>query len=404
MTQSEGKVPVGEAGWGTIIVIYLLCVMAASTVSQVIPIAGDIARYFHPPREQVGWIISLPSALVAIGAVLVGWVIDRVGDKPAILVGAALMICGDLGAVLAETVPQLLAMRVVEGLGYVGISVGTVTLLTRATTGRRRTSALTLWSSFVPMSFALPLVLAGLLAGTGHWRWAFGGHALITLVLALAGLRLPGRSADVTARRSAGLSLVLRTPACYALGVSFALAAFVQTGIVTTLPQVLAARYGVSIPMGSGVGTIGMLFNTAGCLLMGPLFNRGIPVLTLVTSSVLLTAATAVGVHLAGLPLAASVAVAWLFFFGSGLIVGFWALLPSAAPSPQSRGAASGLVAQLTHFGVLFGPPAAFAAMGVPVRQYGNTIAALAACAALLWMVVRLTGTRRMVVDGSASH
>jgi len=49
--------------------------------------------------------------------------------------------------------------------------------------GARRNNALTLWSSFVPMSFALPLILAAQLAGTGQWRWAFSGHAI-----ALAGL------------------------------------------------------------------------------------------------------------------------------------------------------------------------------------------------------------------------
>ena len=42
------------------------------------------------------------------------------------------------------------------------------------------------------MSFAVPLALAGLLAGTGHWRWAFGGHALVLMVLGIAAIGLPG--------------------------------------------------------------------------------------------------------------------------------------------------------------------------------------------------------------------
>jgi MFS family permease len=179
-----------SAGWGTILIIYLLGVLAASSISQVVPIVGDIARFFHAPRQQVGWVISIPSAVVALFALLIGWVIDRVGDKPLILLGTVLLILGDLGAMLTSSMDVLLLMRVLEGIGYALVAVGTVTMIARVTSGKRRTSALTLWSSFIPMSFAIPLALAGLLAGTGHWRWAFGGHAAAMLVLGIAGIWL----------------------------------------------------------------------------------------------------------------------------------------------------------------------------------------------------------------------
>jgi MFS family permease len=190
-----------SVGWGTIVIIYLLCVLAASSISQVVPIVGDVARFFHATRPQVGWIISIPSAVVAIGALFIGWVVDRLGDKILILLGTVLLILGDLGAVLANSINILLLMRILEGVGYCFVAVSTVTMIARVTSGKRRTAALTLWSSFIPMSFAIPLALAGLLTGTGHWRWAFAGHAAAMLVLGVAAIGLP-RHARLSERRS----------------------------------------------------------------------------------------------------------------------------------------------------------------------------------------------------------
>src|SRR6516225_2460284 len=51
---------IASAGWGTVFLIYALCVAAASCISQAVPVIGDIARYFHAPREQAGLVISLP--------------------------------------------------------------------------------------------------------------------------------------------------------------------------------------------------------------------------------------------------------------------------------------------------------------------------------------------------------
>ena len=391
MTKQDSGVH--QAGWGRIILVYALCVLAASSISQAVPVVGEIARTFPGSGRYIGWVISIPSALVALFALPVGWISDRVGDKQLTLVGSALLVVGDIGVVMADSINQLLAMRVLEGLGYVCVAVGTAAMLTRITTGPRRTAALTLWSSFVPMSFAIPLTLAGVLAGMGHWRWAFGGHAIVTALLALGGLALPARPKYLgpsEGQRAQGLGLVLRTPAVYGLGAAFALAAFVQTGITTTFAHMLAHRYDLSVPAASQVVTLGMLFNFAGCLAMGPLLNRGVSRALLATWGIALAAAGALVLYQPGSSIELAVAGALLFYFAAGLVVGLWALLPAVAPGPATRGATSGLVTQLTLWGVLFGPPAGFAALAAgPGWQMSYACAALAASLVLLLMVIR---------------
>ena len=61
------------------------------------------------------------------------------------------------------------------------------------------------------------------------------------------------------------------------------------------------------------------------------------------------------------------------------------------APSPQAMGATSGLVTQLTLLGVLFGPPAAFAALSTDSSSgmMVNIIAALAVCFSTVALALR---------------
>jgi DHA1 family inner membrane transport protein len=346
-----------QGSWGSILLIYGIGVLGATTISQAITVARDMAAFFHAAPQQAGWIISTPSALVVIGAVLTGWLVDRIGDKPILLLGCAVVIAGDVGVTLAGTFASLLAMRVVEGIGYVGIAVAAVTMLMRITQGPRRNVALSLWSSFIPMSFAVPLLLTARLAGTGEWRWAFVGQAIALGVLALlAAATLPARGTTAGPQRTAGLGVVLRSPGAYLLGLSFAAHAFVQTGLVSTLPHTLAALYGVTF---ATVGAVGVV--AAGIAAGSTLSDFG-----------------------------TAIVIACAFFLASGLIAGLWALLPDVAPA-SALGAASGLVTQITLLGVLFGPPAAFAAKasGDWTRTVMNIALAGTAMWVLLWLVIR---------------
>ena len=404
---SETQQSVDQGSWACIILIYIIGVLGATTISQAIPVIGDIARLFHT-GPMTGWVISTPSALVALGALFTGWIVDRVGDKLILLVGCAIVVAGDVGVVLSTSLYPLLAMRIVEGIGYVGISVAAITMMTRITSGARRNIALTLWSSFIPMSFAIPLMLAAPLAGTGQWRWAFTGHAIALALLLLIGVaQLPASSAASGASRTAGLGCVLRSPGPYVLGLSFACAAFVQTGIVSTLPHLLSSKYGVTVGIAASVGTLGMVFNTAGCLVVGPMLNRRVPPLAIAAAGVLCTISGGLALGLSLPSFAAAVVISCVFFLGAGLIVGLWALLPLVAPSRQSLGATSGLVTQVTLWGVLFGPPAAFAAQagGHWASEGANIVVAGVTIVVCIWLVVSRFGraaTGEAAVSGGA--
>src|SRR5882757_11530657 len=86
-----------QSSWGAILLIYAIGVLGATSISQVVPIVGDLGKAFHLSRPQGGWVISTPSAVVAVGALLFGWFVDKFGDKPMLLSGCAVLVLGDLG-------------------------------------------------------------------------------------------------------------------------------------------------------------------------------------------------------------------------------------------------------------------------------------------------------------------
>ena len=389
---NEGR---GQASWGAIILIYAIGVLGATSISQAIPVAGDIARSFDLSPNQGGWIISIPSAVVALGAISTGWLTDRFGDKLILVIGCVVLALGDVGVTIADTPAGLYAMRIVEGVGYVGIAVAAVAMITRTTQGKRRTSALTLWSSFVPMSFIAPLLLAAQLAGSARWPWAFWGHgiALASLgIVALAMLPAAAREQQ-TANRNAGIGLVLRSRAPYLLGLAFACSAFLQTGVASVLPHMLPDRFGVAPSFAASLVTLGMTLNLIGCLAVGPTLNRGAGAFGIALFGVALTSVGGLALFVPGPGLTLVSAASCTFFLGSGVIVGLWALLPKVAPSPAAIGATSGLVTQLVLWGVLFGPPAAFGLLagGDWIQQGATILIACALCLGLLWLVIHGT-------------
>jgi predicted MFS family arabinose efflux permease len=358
-----------DISWPRIILIYALGVFAAMAVSQAVPIIGLIAGELHPQSQaQAGLIISLPSLVVALGALLVGWIVDRTGAKPILIIGAIILAAGDIAASMAGSIQSLLTARVIEGLGYVGMAVAAVTLLSRTTSGNRRIWSLALWSSFVPMSFVVPFLTSGPIFAAHNWRLAFEYHAVALLLLTLLGaFALPRGLLKGEGARSKGLGLVLKSPWPWILGISFGAAACIQSGIVATLNSYWPAHFhqdATNVPLNSAIG---MVVNIIGCLLVGRLISFKIPVWFIGIAGSVIAAVAALAMFLAPLSYSTEVVVFWIFTFGCGLLVGLWVLLPRVAPSPAATGATSGLVTSLTLLGVLVGSPAAFSVVFAPV-------------------------------------
>jgi hypothetical protein len=152
--------------------------------------------------------------------------------------------------------------------------------------------------------------------------------------------------------RTRGLRDVLKSPLPWLLGISFGADAFLQTGVITTLAPWLAKSYGVDALVVSRWNVVAMVCNGIGCLMVGALLNRGVRATWIGASGIVLTGIPALVIFSLQIGLWPSLVASWIFTFGSGLLVGMWALAPIVAPSRDSIGATSGLITQLTLIGV----------------------------------------------------
>ena len=356
MSKNEGS------RWPQILLIYALGIFAVAVISVAVPEVGGIAKEMHPQSPAlIGLVISMPALVAALGALIIGSLVDKWGDRQVLFAGGLILIAGDAGVMLSHSLPVLLAWRVVGGVGYVCMAVAAVTMMTRLTTGPERTVALTLWSTVIPASFIVAFIGGSMILVPGQWRTAFGSHAVITAILLVLGLfLLPARRAgEVVFARTAGVGLVLRSFWPYVLGMSFAANAALQTGVIAGLPQLLARSIGAAEGGVHSFNVLAMLINIVGALSVGVMLNKGIRALAVGFSGVVLCGLACLGLALMPIGFAEAMGMNCVFMLGCGMLVGLWALLPVVAPSPHTLGATSGLITQITLVGVLFGPPTA---------------------------------------------
>jgi DHA1 family inner membrane transport protein len=392
----------GGDGWPKIILIYALGVFAVAVISVAVPEVGGIAREFHPQSPAaLGWVISMPALVAALGALVIGSVVDVVGDRRVLIAGAFILVTGDIGVMMSHTLSVLLEWRVVTGVGYVCMAVAAVTMMTRLTQGRERTLALALWSTVIPASFIVAFIGGSMLLVPGQWRSAFGWHATITAILVVLGIIfLPARKGgEAIVVRTAGMGLVLRSFWPYMLGLSFAANACLQTGVIASLPKMLSRSIGAGESQVHSFNIVAMLINMLGALCVGALLNRGVRALTIGVAGVLLCGFACLGLALVPTGFPEAMAMNCSFMLGCGLLVGLWALLPLVAPSPQTLGATSGLITQITLLGVLFGPPAALSSLSGGSHGF-LAFAAISLAASLIGLPVWLKADHATGEDG----
>jgi len=94
-----------------------------------------------PPRVgqgRVGLDRFFDKSAALIVAPFGGWLIDRFGDKRILVASLLLTAATSFASTRAGSFNTMLAIRIIEGVGYTGIVISGTTLMVRATDGARR--------------------------------------------------------------------------------------------------------------------------------------------------------------------------------------------------------------------------------------------------------------------------
>lgn len=122
-----------------------LCVaLGFGVVAPAIPL---FARQFGVDATAAGAVVSAFALLRLLSGPLAGRVVDRIGERVALMLGLGVVAVSSLLAGLAANYPQLLILRGVGGVGSAVFGVASVSLVLKVATTRTRGQAMSVYRS-----------------------------------------------------------------------------------------------------------------------------------------------------------------------------------------------------------------------------------------------------------------
>lgn len=141
-----------------------------------------IAKEWGIDQSILGWVLSMELLGMAIGSVMLGGLADKIGRRPTILGCLVAMTLGMYCAGVAQSVNELLAWRLMTGLGIGGMLAAINAAAAEFSSKRYRNLAMSLMVIGYPIGGVLGGVVVQQLLATGGWRDVFGFGAWATAV------------------------------------------------------------------------------------------------------------------------------------------------------------------------------------------------------------------------------
>ena len=168
---------------GLVMMTGVLAVVFDTTIVSVA--LRSLATDLHAPIETIQWVTTGYLLALGIAIPVTGWLVDRFGGKHVWLVALAVFLLGSLAASVAQSAGELIATRVVQGVGS-GLMLPVMqTVLMRAAGGRslgRVTATIGLPVLLGPVFGPL---LGGLIVTAGGLATLFTVMTVLALAVAL---------------------------------------------------------------------------------------------------------------------------------------------------------------------------------------------------------------------------
>ncbi len=191
-----------------------LCAVHVAITSASVALPGFVATLAGSAERvasQAGWIIGTAALVASLGSLIGGRLATRFGARRVMVVSLALAGLSALPQALAESVPQIWALRLLASL-FIGCAIPVANLAIKsAAPAGRQGEAFGVASSATSVGFALGPIGGGLLAASlGFWSaFLVPGAILLTLAAGLVIAYLP-RSGRATAAWKALVASVTR--------------------------------------------------------------------------------------------------------------------------------------------------------------------------------------------------
>lgn len=373
--------------WFSIILIYVYGLVGTSALGMMGPLSADVGRTFDVTASAVGLAIAGQLLPLAFGGLLMGWLIDRIGPRPLLVIGLFAMGAASLANAWLESFHILRITLLVEGIALVALLTSGQGLLMMFTSGKQQVQALTLWSTVMPVGYSVGLVLVSPYAGGDLWREAFLCHAGIAAVLFFA---FPGIPRLRVLSGGNSLTEVLRNNRVVRFGFSLSLSALAGVGSSAVGAVYLNQVHGLAMGLAAQSMAVASLCGVVGSILIGGLLAKGWGSTRL--ASFILACAILGGLTFywpSGIISLAIAGAMLLQLCVGGFIALVFSLLPRVLSDPGQSGAAAGLVGQITGIGAALSAPLFFTTLETGQWYYFLAITVFAWGASFFILPVR---------------
>jgi EmrB/QacA subfamily drug resistance transporter len=134
----------------------------------------SIAKDLGSSASQLQWIVD--AYVLAIAGLLLtfGYLGDRLGRKPVLMVGLSAFALFSLGAALSTSTVMLIAMRTLMGIAAATIMPATLSILTATfREPKERAQAIALWAATFSLGMGIGPLVGGWLLNNFHWSSVF---------------------------------------------------------------------------------------------------------------------------------------------------------------------------------------------------------------------------------------
>ena len=123
--------------------------------------------------EIMNWVVSIFLLMTAVSTPIYGKLADSLGRKPVFLFGIVLFVLGSALCGLAQNMEELIAFRIIQGLGSGAVQPVAITILADLYQLEKRAKMLGLNSGFWGVASVIAPLLGGFIVQHLSWHWVF---------------------------------------------------------------------------------------------------------------------------------------------------------------------------------------------------------------------------------------
>lgn len=389
------KASTRESAWPATLLLVGAGIVSAMQVGKAPAALQAVQAGLGLPLERAAWLLSAFGIVGALFGIAIGTAADRLGARRTLVAGLALQGAASAAGAAAQDATQLIASRLVEGVGFLAVVVAAPALIARVVPATRAAGPMAAWSTFMPAGMALVLLASPWLLTAGWQALWWVGSALALGYAALAAWCAPRDDGTRATSRGSALplhrTLLARGP--LALLLLFMLYAGAWFALFGLLPVVLDGGLAATPAQANTLTALAIASAGAGNLAGGALLARGMRPALLVAGALGVSALLALCVATASLGDWPRYWLVVAFATVAGLVPpALFAEAPWQAPHASTLGLTLGMMMQGNNLGLVAGPAAGAAltaAGGWPALAAGAAAMAGTGIAVVLWLLPR---------------